>query len=484
MNISLNRERALSVVDKAFDFLGNTYVGFIILAISLFYNNYYFDMLQAKWYVFVYGTLIYICFFSILFRLKIFMCKYVPKVSLIDVVMIVFLISISVGMMVSHDVWEVFMGTAGWGMGVFYFVLCVFITLSLTQIKFSIENLELVFVISYFMVNFLAILNLFDVDPLGFQINLLESDKGNYISTIGNVNWYGAYMALCFPMVIMTLMVSEKLYRKIIYSILYIISFFNIIICNSDCALICLMGGGIFFIFSVIKGKINYKNYSLICLYNGMILIVINVLKEINWFEDMGKLQCFIGSYFVGGVFIVFSMICLLRNKQLIKISVIFLVIIAVLGGKYCKEYFIFDSSWGNNRGYIWGYAVEILKKGDLFEVLFGRGCDTFGGYANQYFKDEISLIWNKRLINAHNEFLQLLVTCGCVGVSSYYFAWFGYIRRGLKQNKMPQVIISISLLTYLIQQLVNNIQTITTPLSFVFLGGLNSLVMKEISKD
>jgi hypothetical protein len=157
MNISLNRERALSVVDKAFDFLGNTYAGFIIIAISLFYNNYYFDMLQAKWYVFVYGTLIYICFFSILFLLKIFMCKYVPKVSLIDVVMIVFLISISVGMMVSHDVWEVFMGTAGWGMGVFYFVLCVFITLSLTQIKFSIENLELVFVISYFMVNFLAI---------------------------------------------------------------------------------------------------------------------------------------------------------------------------------------------------------------------------------------------------------------------------------------------------------------------------------------
>jgi hypothetical protein len=49
---------------------------------------------------------------------------------------------------------------------------------------------------------------------------------------------------------------------------------------------------------------------------------------------------------------------------------------------------------------------------------------------------------------------------------------------------KMPQVIISISLLTYLIQQLVNNIQTITTPLSFVFLGVFNSLVMKEISKD
>ena len=109
MNISLNRERALSVVDKAFDYFGNMYAAFIMIAISLFYNNYYFDMLQAKWYVFVYGTLIFICFFFILFFLKIVIGKYVPKVSKRDGFMIVFLIGIFVGMMASHDSREVFM---------------------------------------------------------------------------------------------------------------------------------------------------------------------------------------------------------------------------------------------------------------------------------------------------------------------------------------------------------------------------------------
>ena len=64
-----------------------------------------------------------------------------------------------------------------------------------------------------------------------------------------------------------------------------------------------------------------------------------------------------------------------------------------------------------------------------------------------------------------------MLVTTGVAGVTFYYGAIIYQIYKGLVKDNIIVVIMSISLLTYLIQQLINNQQTITMPLSFLILG-------------
>ena len=102
---------------------------------------------------------------------------------------------------------------------------------------------------------------------------------------------------------------------------------------------------------------------------------------------------------------------------------------------------------------------------------------------------EEATTLYGAPFADAHNEFLQFLLTCGVLGVIGYFGTMLtGCVKpRSLNsqhslQSPAESRDISMTLFAcqtviaaYLAQGLVNNPQTVTTPLLFLFLGICNA---------
>ena len=83
---------------------------------------------------------------------------------------------------------------------------------------------------------------------------------------------------------------------------------------------------------------------------------------------------------------------------------------------------------------------------------------------ASKYYYDELYVHFGKRLVNAHNQFLQLLITTGIVGCVAYYTAVVGAIVKGIVSGGEKSTIrlaLAVSLLAVTLQGVFNNFMTL-----------------------
>lgn len=85
------------------------------------------------------------------------------------------------------------------------------------------------------------------------------------------------------------------------------------------------------------------------------------------------------------------------------------------------SNYFRFDDSWGSGRGFIWKMGLNYLtKKMPFSQVLLGYGPDGYLMLTNDNYKVAISQSPYQAIDNIHNEYLNLLLTIGIIGLISY----------------------------------------------------------------
>lgn len=85
------------------------------------------------------------------------------------------------------------------------------------------------------------------------------------------------------------------------------------------------------------------------------------------------------------------------------------------------SNYFRFDDSWGSGRGFIWKMGLNYLtKKMPFSQVLLGYGPDGYLMLTNDNYKVAISQSPYGAIDNIHNEYLNLLLTIGVIGLISY----------------------------------------------------------------
>ena len=85
------------------------------------------------------------------------------------------------------------------------------------------------------------------------------------------------------------------------------------------------------------------------------------------------------------------------------------------------SNYFRFDDSWGSGRGFIWKMGLNYLtKKMPFSQVLLGYGPDGYLMLTNDNYKVAISQSPYQAIDNIHNEYLNLLLTIGVIGLISY----------------------------------------------------------------
>ena len=130
------------------------------------------------------------------------------------------------------------------------------------------------------------------------------------------------------------------------------------------------------------------------------------------------------------------------------------------------------NDAFGAYRGIIWKVAIEMFGEGNLFQKIFGYGFSNFSLYTYLNHADEVTVFGDQILADAHNIYLDLLVSSGLAGIV-FYFGLIGTVfYKMIKNLKNVVVVCGIGLIaSYLMLGLLNANLIVITPIFFMLLG-------------
>lgn len=472
----------------------------IILIMPFYFENGYFNMIEAKArFLWVTGGILFlaiiVCYVSgIVLKIYKHSISGVPKqnikqnmknrLSMLDISILLFLCSAVCSGFVSKTPGEAFWGNGGWSMGILTLAILVIMYFFVSEnIEFH-SYMTVTAILSSFALYVMGILHSFHVDLFGLH-QRISDNYYNYISTIGNVNWYVGYLSMMFPMGCLLYLNSKNCWMKQLLFIYVNLGFYNVIICKSDGVILGLASSclvvGCFLIkhknfledfmklmlsISVIMGIV----FLLLTYYpgeyvqiDGIFLLIIE--KKIWLVMGTGALctLCFLKTDIKKKIILKIKFTELEKN---IVLSILFVAIgIAVL----IYEISVFEDGWGTGRGLLWICTYNLFSNFKWIYKIFGCGCDCFGIAFLSKYSSYVDGIY----LNAHNEFLQYLVTMGLFGLATYGMIWFSagkmFIQK--KEKYIIDWMLFSGIAGYLGQSVVNNPQALNYAVLFLMLA-------------
>ena len=373
------------------------------------------------------------------------------KLTLADGFAIAYGFSVCVSYLCSDYRATALWGTTGWFMGLLphltlvsiYFLMSHMAVFSQYLIYLCIPVSAITFVLGY--------LNRFDVWPLAME----NSGLPLYISTVGNINWFCGYIVSTVFLGIGFLWLdngSRKWYT-ILMSVYTCLGFGMLVVQGSDSglfafaavmlaifvrsakskdvahmkrfwlivglfALACLVTMCVRLLF---PEQMNYTSGTINLLTKSAVPVVIAVLAAAGrWYAGhrtapkvwpvISRVAC------VGVAVIIVSLVVMIGVNTAKPGS---------LGALSDKAVFTFNDTWGSNRGATWRIGLKCFAEQNVLHKLVGVGPDCMADYLYKGSSEELladvkTAFENKRLTNAHNEILTLLVNTGLCGAISF----------------------------------------------------------------
>lgn len=365
-------------------------------------------------------------------------------------------------------------------------------------------------------VAFLAIVNFFYIDILGVYngyIDLWKLFDGteanvnvvlNFGSTIGNKNLISAFLCMSLPIAVMSFVLIDKRYMKIIGGIAAAFSYCGLLCADSTSGILGLI---IIVAVMAIFSARSYKTLKWYFLALTIMLASAKLLRLFSYFMgDLSKGFEFMQSFLIYSrlmyipiavcavLFIVMQVFEKKLSPHYPKKTIVILLIVLTVGviaaaigavvyysvinpdaelSEDLSGLLRFDENWGTHRGYYWIKSLDEYKDFSLIHKLFGAGLDSVGAVMEPYFSDMFTRFGETSTDCVHNEFLNYFITQGALGLLSYLTLLGTVIVRALRRAKNnPMILIFLSaVICYAIQSVVNLYQPITTPLFFIFLS-------------
>lgn len=390
--------------------------------------------------------------------------------------------------------WEAFWGTSGRYNGVFLMTIYMAIYFLVTRFfKLKRWYLDAFLAVGIFVCIF-GITDYFQMDILGFKVNMMDTQKAIYTSTFGNINTYTIYVAALMA-VAMVLFTQEKSQKRMLwYYGNMVLAAFALIMGTSDNAYLsiaAIFGLSPLWLFRTKTGLRRYI-ISLASFFTVILCIEkINQIYAASVLGVNGVFHLIAGYKLLPAVIVTLWVIGIVltflasknnkgksttedTNKCLVYIWMAVIVIVcaatifvlydANIAGnaeKYSafSNYVVFNDAWGTGRGYVWKKALEIYTtKLTALQKLFGYGSDTFALLMQYYYPP--TLVGGTKTIfdSAHNEYLHYLVTIGAVGMIAYIVFMIASVAAMAKKVKdQPEVFaVMIAILAYIVQATVN----------------------------
>lgn len=353
-----------------------------------------------------------------------------------------------------------------------------------------------------------GILHRLMIDIIGTYDGIADTYKNQFLSTLGQATWYSSFVCTVLPLGIALFWCGKEKWQRIFSGIFSFLGFCTLITQGSDSAYVALAGFiAVFFWFSASAILKLQRWMEILVLFIGATRFMYLAFGiHPNPILDLDTLSNFLIFHpAMWGAFAVSIMLwglCFLGNKKEIRIekigricrNVIFVivgllifsvVIILILGAKGVLPagmaaltekipYLKWSESWGNNRGKTWEFTVQMFGDMSALNKLFGVGPDGYAPYAYAFYQERLVEMWGDRtLVNAHNEWLNALVSYGIVGTVAYVGIFITSIKEfAKKQIDKPMMVGFIAcVVSYMCHNFFCYQQVCCTPFLFIIIG-------------
>ena len=422
--------------------------------------------------------------------------------SVVDIAFLVFLGCAVISAIGSGRFGESFIAEYGRNNGLLLMLAYTLVFFIISRLCIFKDFVLAVYLISSCVIALLTLINFYYIDPFCLFENYSESVVKDFGSTIGNKNLISSYMSLFLPAAIMTFVINEKRYMRIISCVAIVFGYIGALTANSSSVILGLgIALPVMAIFSARSfGYMKRFLLSMAVMFASAKLILLwqLIVPDNKGFE-------FIQSFLINSpltyipiiVFAaLYAVMCIVGRKgeprfptRVITAIIAVLLFAGIAGTLIAVMYFTyidtsaklgsfdrllrFDDRWGTHRGFMWIRSLREYGGFDFFKKLFGAGPDTAYYVLEPYFR-ELNARFNDASTNtAHNEYINYLITQGLFGLVSYLTIIFGVCIRAVRRSKSsPAALIFVSaIICYAAQAVVNIYQPITTPIFIIFIA-------------
>jgi len=500
----------------------------------LFYKYQYAGMGDAKYKMFLYASVICVVvfFLCVLFEKLILQrgdrCarkrQNISKatnynINALDIAVGLYFICTTISFLCSPFKEKGLWGANGWSMGYLSQLLFVLIYFMIAK-GWKYRKWAVWLLLSASVIVFLvAVLHRFDVDVLNIYGSLDLKYKVLFLSTIGQSSWYSSFLCTVFPVGLYLFFISGNKKVRRAAGAYSAIAMCSLVTQNTDSAFMAL------FAVMMVLFYLSYENkkkqfYETVILVFGSFCFM-GMCQRI--FADraipLDTLSLFMSQSAVMWILLAaatvgYIVVCDKYNKQnteaentagrrvafwlmlgTIGAGVIGTIIFIVLntngfllerfGFQSTNNYLLFDTQWGNGRGFSWQFAVASFAEFPFIRKLIGVGPDCFSAYVSSVpeYLEQMKAFWGDLVLtNAHNEYLTKLYNLGIIGLLSYVGMLVTAVWMFLKYRNKNLILPAFALCT--VSYMVHNIfcyeQVCCTPFFYILIGIGSSLIHKK----
>ncbi len=444
-------------------------------------RNGYYELGEAKGVLYMGISLVFALLVVAAYRKE--LLKWRLGSALTSYAAMAFLFSNIVSFICSRNIKESFLGLAGWREGFLTLVLMLFICAVFSKETVFNKYILAAILITPALEFILGILGRFRVYPIE-----IYAQNNSFLGTIGNINWYVAYLSIFVPVGI-GLCFTEKIFSKgfflcAAYEVLGLVALF---VQGSESALLTVFG--VFFLMFILGfgSRSCFKKIMAQLFILGLSMETVEILMlcfgSFYNYQDNLLITCCSGYHGLMQMALAFFLYRLSRlfeevkakwrgkiyTEILLVVTALFLVTVAVL------VYRNFDYTFGNGRGLIWSISADMFKGLSPWRQLVGVGQDGFFGYAYsdpETTQSLLNVFPGNVLTNAHCELLTMLIERGLMGVMTYLF-FIGTVFYELCKNKKERaaIVCALPVLAYFLNSLVSFPTSVSTPFMFLAVG-------------
>lgn len=483
------------------------YCVILFLIFPLYFQNSYINILEAKTGFFVISSVIYLVGCIIIMLPPIFLKKGENEkkaeerkkkylLSPVDFFCAVLLFSIAVSVIMDDNRSEIIWGINGRYFGAAVLVLCVGIYYCFSRWFCWNTLFWWSCLVGAGIVSILAALNRFNIDILKMYEVIDPAQTQEYLSTIGQINILSGFLCIFLPLFTGLFLYSEKRFSKIFYGLGNILVYIAGICSNSDSFFLAVGIVTLFYFTIVLSDKKRLSDFLLLMSIEAICMFLLKIISaqvEVSVWREIQ--ECWIKQMPWSIVAILFLFLFLFLKKKedtrinflrklkkfwIVSLIILCIAIIAYVvlinvvpagrNSAFVEKWLIFGDEWGTNRGYVWIRTLKLFYELPLKSQIFGVGLGEFSGFFEEYFIDSISR-FGYYFEDAHNEFLQFLVTNGIIGLIGYAGMIISSIVLCIREKNEMKKIFTAFFLVWIAQAMVNNPTVFTTPYLFAMMG-------------
>lgn len=415
---------------------------------------------------------------------------------------------------------DAFYGTYGWYLGLLTQLLFLGIYFMVSRLWRRKDWMLVLWSFPMIVVCLLGYLNRFGINPLK-----MEATGAQYISTIGNINWYCGYLVTVLSVFAGYLWrgqgLCEKKWVRVALYLLLGLGLATLVTQGSSSGAVTLVVMlGVFYLLSM-RDEEKLRRFWTGCILLSAVCILTCVIRliwpeAITYAEGTTDLLTLSPLPFLLFVFSMLGryLVCRSSRKGQFQVkmwvilgvtawvaagvAVVVYIALLVLNTRYpgCigrlseLGMFTFNSSWGSNRGITWTAGIMCFLDQDLPGWLVGVGPDAMALYihsgVNLELKQMVEDYFGRLMLtNAHNEWLTVLINEGLLGAVGYIGLMVTAIRRYLKAGREDALAgaAGMGILAYTVNNIFSFQQVMGTSAVFLVLG-IGEACMRSRRKD